>query len=32
VSWGFGACGLTTAALAFAGSNFHPDFLMRWLS
>ena len=32
VSWGFGACGITMAALAFAGSNFHPDFLMRWLN
>lgn len=32
VSWGFGACGLTMAALAFAGSTFHPDLLMRWLS
>lgn len=32
VSWGFGACGITMAALAFAGSNFHPDLLMRWLS
>jgi hypothetical protein len=32
VSWGFGACGVTMAALAFTGSNFHPDLLMRWLS
>lgn len=32
VSWGFGACGLTMAALAFVGSTFHPDVLMRWLS
>jgi hypothetical protein len=32
VSWGFGACGITMAGLAFAGSNFHPDFLMRWLN
>lgn len=32
VSWGFGACGVTMAALAFAGSNFHPDLLMRWLN
>lgn len=32
VSWGFGALGFTMAALAFAGSTFHPDFLMRWLS
>jgi len=32
VAWGFGACGITMAALAFAGSTFHPEFLMRWLS
>ncbi|MFL5238557.1 MAG: DUF4337 domain-containing protein [Rhizomicrobium sp.] len=32
VSWGFGACGVTMAALAFVGSTFHPDFLMRWLT
>lgn len=32
VSWGFGACGFIMAGLAFAGSTFHPEFLMRWLS
>jgi hypothetical protein len=32
VSWGFGALGFSMAALAFAGSTFHPGFLMRWLS
>jgi len=32
VSWGFGALGFTMAGLAFAGSAFHPGFLMRWLS
>lgn len=32
VAWGFGACGLGMAALAFAGSTFHPDLLMRWMS
>lgn len=32
VSWGFGTFGLTMAALAFAGSAFHPDLLMRWLN
>jgi hypothetical protein len=31
VSWGFGACGIAMAMLAFSGSNFHPDFFMRWL-
>lgn len=32
LAWGFGACGIAMAALAFAGSTFHPDLLMRWLS
>ena len=32
VSWGFAVCGVTMAALAFAGSTVHPDILMRWLS
>jgi hypothetical protein len=32
VAWGFGAFGLTMATVAFSGSTFHPDLLMRWLS
>ncbi len=31
VSWGFGAFGFAMAALAFAGSSFHPNFLTSWL-
>jgi hypothetical protein len=32
VSWTFGLCGFIMTTLAFAGSPFHPEFLMRWLS